>query len=420
MSDVITYGPGEMLRGLRRVRGPVSTGWLGLQRYDYLLSPAATEFVLAHDELFRWREAFEVLVPVDGETALIVSDGADHTRRRSLVRPALAPRRIADYLPVMTEVATQAWAGTAPGEPFDAYALMRGALRRSTIASLFGDRIAGHADALGDALQPLIELTDAIPQVSALQQRLNTPGWRRAMQARDRVDAMIYPEIRRAREEEPETPVLARLVHEEAADGSRLSDQEVRDQVVSLIAAGYETTSAGLGWALYALGCDQELQQAVRDELLAETGGGAPDAEQLRSLPLLSAVVSETLRLYSPVVLLPRWVAQEFRYEGHRVPRGSTVVLSPYVLHRSEALYADPLAFSPQRWLDGARPAPHEYLPFGGGTHRCIGSHLATTEMVVMLAVIVGAGRFRWVPGRMRAQGISAMRPRDGVALVRE
>lgn len=416
----ITYGPGEMLRAARRYRGEVSFGRLGRQRYAYLLSPQAGEFVFAHDELFRWREAFEVLIPVDGETALIVSDGADHTRRRTLVRPSLAPRRIADYLPIMATTTEEALATTRRGAPFDGYALLRSALRRSTIRSLFGEGLAGHSDRLGEDLQPLLDLASLLPQMTAAHQRLRTPRWRRAMAARDRVDAIVYPEIERARRGESVTPVLARLATTTTEDGDALSDLEVRDQVVSLIAAGYDTTSSALGWALYCLGNDLDLQGRIREEVLAVTGGAPPGPDDVRRLPLLTATITETLRLYPPGVLLPRYVVEDFEYGGRRVRAGTIAVLSPYVIHRDEDIYPDALAFRPERWIDAPRPAPHELFPFGGGAHRCIGSHMATTEMTVMLALLLGQGPVRWVPHRVRASGFAALHPAPGVTLVRD
>lgn len=189
----VDYPPGEALAWAHRRRGPVVTGRLGRQRYVYLLGPEANDVVMANDGLFRVREAFAGLVPVDGPTSLVVSDGPDHTRRRALVRPGLHRRQVDGYVATMSACADEALdaAVSSPG-PFDAYATFRSAIRRSTLRSLFGGGIAQRAQELGADLQPLLDLVDRLPQSMAIDERLNTPVWRRAMTARARVDAFVY------------------------------------------------------------------------------------------------------------------------------------------------------------------------------------------------------------------------------------
>lgn len=151
------------------------------------------------------------------------------------------------------------------------------------------------------------------------------------MAARARVDEVVHAQIVQARENGPDeaTNVLSTLVHGRDAQSSGLTDLEVRDQVVSLIAAGYETTSAAMAWLVLSVGSDTTLQGDLRDELAAANGGEAPRAEHLRGLPLLAATVRETLRLYPPAALSARHVAESFDFAGHRVRRGATLVYSP-------------------------------------------------------------------------------------------
>lgn len=419
--QTVTLALPERIGRWARRRGPVFTVGVPPVRNTFLIGPDANAFVFAHDHLFRVREAMRALIPVDGETALIVTDGPEHRRRRALVRPALHQRQVDGYVAIMAGTADEALdhvrAGT--GEPFDAYQLFRAAIRRSTLLSLFGDRFASHASRLGRDLQPLLDLVDSWPQVVDLHQRLGTPTWRRAMAARARVDEVVHAEIARAREVGAETAsgVLSTLVHGRDETGSGLSDLEVRDQVVSLIAAGYETTSASMAWLVHCLGSDPALQQQVREEVLAVTGGAPPTAAQLRELPLLSACVTETLRLYPPATISARYVAEGFELGGRTVRPGAMVVYSPYLTHRDPQVYADPLTFAPQRWLDGARRPPHEYLPFGGGAHRCIGSAMATAELLVMAARLLVRERFEVLPQQVRAVAFAAMRPRDGMPI---
>ncbi|RZQ61242.1 cytochrome P450 [Amycolatopsis suaedae] len=411
----IRYLPAEAMAALHRRRGPVVDTGLTVM----LLGPEANRFVLANSGLFRWREAFEALVPVDGETALIVSDGADHTRRRRLVQPAMHHRQVDGYLKTMADSADEKIGAWRAGQVVDLYAQFRSAIRRSTIASLFGERMAADEAFFGESLQPLLDLVDNVPQVIALQRRLRLPAWRRAMAARARVDERVFAEIGRVRADGGGDNVLATLVHGHDEDGGRLSDQEIRDQTVSLIAAGYETTSAAMSWAIYALLTTPGAWERARAEVESVAGPRIPDRGDLRKMPYLNGVVQETLRLYPPAVVSVRSVAEEFTFAGRRVRAGRTLLFSPYVTHRLPELWTDPLSFRPQRW-DPAdpgyrKPGPHEFLPFGGGPHRCIGAVMATTELAVMLARLLARVSVRLLPGRPRPVGFAAMRPRDGL-----
>lgn len=408
----------EALAWAHRRFGRAYFGWLG-RRYLYLMGPEANEFVFAHDEFFRFREAMAALIPVDGPTSVIVSDGEEHARRRGLVRPGLSPRQVNRYLGVMAASADEALDVVRPGEPFDAYALFRAAIRRSTLRALFGERMAARAGEVGVRLQPLMDLVDLLPQTIALHERFRTPRWRRAMASRERLDAFVYGEIARVRalDADAESQVLTTLVHGRDGAGSNLSDLEIRDQTVTMIAAGYETTSAAMGWTLYALGGRPDLVERARAEVVEVTAGEPPTVEDLDGLRLLDAIVTEALRLYPPAAITARYVAEGFEFGGRRARPGDLVIVSPYVTHRRPDLYDDPRAFRPERWLEGPRRPPHEYLPFGGGVHRCLGSTMATVELRVMLARLLSRGPFALEPQRVRATSVAAMRPRDGVRI---
>jgi cytochrome P450 len=203
--------------------------------------------------------------------------------------------------------------------------------------------------------------------------------------------------------------VLGALLAAADEDGSRLTDTEIRDQVISLIAAGYETTSAAMAWAVYSLLSTPGEWDTLHQRL------DEPQA------PYLDAVVSETLRLYPPAVVSARWSVRDFSYDGVRVPARSYVLYSPYVTHRLPELWPDPDRFEPRRWLPDdpryRKPGPHEYLPFGGGPHRCIGAGFATTELRTLLEQLVRRTRLELVhPERVpHATNLAAMRPRDGL-----
>jgi cytochrome P450 len=421
-SEALRYLPGEALLALHRRRGPVVNAGLGGHGYVYLLGADANKFVFANSDAFSWWDAFQVLVPVDGPTALIVSDGAEHRRRRSIVQPAFHHRQIHQAVRIMAANTDAVIDGWQPGQRLDIYRQFRTAVRRSAIESLFGPRMAGHSDFLGRQLQPLIDLTHRLPQVLQWQQRVRSPAWRAAMAARARVDEVIYAEIDRARNRRSaDDHVLAMLIDGRGDNGVALDDGEVRDQVVSLIAAGYETTSAALAWAIYALLTVPGAWDTAAGEVRETLGDRVPDAGDLKALSYLDGVVHEALRLYPPAVISARKVVRDLRFDGVRIRAGRMLVFSPYVTHRLPELWPEPLRFQPQRWQPGSpyyrKPAPYEFLPFGGGTHRCIGSFFATTEITVMLARLLARTVLRLPAQRVRAGGYAALRPRHGLTV---
>jgi cytochrome P450 len=416
----VPYRPGEGLLALYRLRGPVINSGVGRHGYTYLLGPEANKFVFANADAFSWAQTFESLALVDGPTALIVSDGDDHRRRRSVVAPGLRHRQIQDYVQTMVSNIDAVIDGWRPGQRLDIYRQCRSAVRRSTAESLFGWRLAAHSDILGEQLQPLLDLTHQLPQVVALQQRLNSPGWRRAMAARQRLNDFIDTLIADARSApRPDDHLMTMLINGRGDEGYTLSDNEIRDSIISLITAGYETTSGALAWAIYTLlsvpgawdHAAEEVRRVLRDE--------APDAAGLEALIYLNGVVHETLRLYSPGVISARRVMRDLQFDGHRIRAGRLLIFSAYVTHRLPEVWPQPREFRPARWDPGSadyrKPAPHEFIPFSGGLHRCIGAVMATTEMTVMLARLVARTRLRLPAQRIRAANLAALRPTPGL-----
>src|SRR6185312_900026 len=418
----VRYWPGEALLALYRRRGAVVNSGVGRHGYTYLLGAEANKFVFANADAFSWRETFENLAIVDGSTALIVSDGDDHRRRRSVVAPGLQHREIQHYVQTMVSNIDSVIDSWRPGQRLDIYQQFRAAVRRSTAESLFGRRLAVHSDFLGEQLQPLLDMTHRLPQVMQVQRRLNSPAWQRAMAARGRINELVDAQIAEARSEpRPDDHMLTMLIDGRGEEGYALDDNEIRDQVISMITAGYETTSAALAWAAYTLLTLPGAWDAAADELNRVLGDRPPAAEDLDSLTYLNGVVHETLRLYSPGVISARRVMRDLSFDGRRIPAGRLLVFSAYVTHRLPELWPKPTEFRPQRWDPDSpeyrKPAPHEFIPFSGGMHRCIGSLMATTEMTVMLARLVARTRLRLPAQRIRAANFAALSPHPGLTV---
>lgn len=421
----VRYPLGEALLALYRWRGPLINAGVGGHGYTYLLGAEANRFVFANADAFSWSQTFESLVPVDGPTALIVSDGADHRRRRSVVAPGLRHHHVQRYVATMVSNIDTVIDGWQPGQRLDIYQELRSAVRRSTAESLFGQRLAVHSDFLGEHLQPLLDLTRRPPQVMRLQQRVNSPGWRRAMAARKRIDDLIDAQIADARTApRPDDHMLTTLISGCSEEGTTLSDNEIRDSIVSLITAGYETTSGALAWAIYALLTVPGTWESAASEVARVLGGRVPAADDLSALTYLNGVVHETLRLYSPGVISARRVLRDLWFDGHRIRAGRLLIFSAYVTHRLPEIWPEPTEFRPLRWdpnaADYRKPAPHEFIPFSGGLHRCIGAVMATTEMTVILARLVARAMLQ-LPAqrthRIRAANFAALRPWPGLTV---
>lgn len=403
--------PQEAAWKLYQAYGPVVRLGYGPLRYIYLFGRDANELILSQrPDDFTWREALRSLEPVDGPTALVLSDGEEHRRRRRLVQPSFATRRIDGAVPIVVEEIDRTIDALQAGDVVDIYTLYRRTVRRIVVRVLFGEALAGQADALGDALEPAIRFVDRPPQ---LQVR-GAPGSSAARRARRAADVIVDAEIaRRRRAGQLGADVLGVLMDTE------LRDAELRDQVVSLVAAGYDTTSAAVAWTALELLRHPAAWDGVAAEVRARLGEGAmrPDAEDLRALPYVGASVNEALRLWPPAAISGRRATTGFTFAGHDIAAGSIVLFSPYVTHRLPELWGpDAETFRPDRWLE-QEPPPFAFIPFGGAYRRCLGFALALVELQVAVIRLVQRTSLSLLePAReVRGRGLSALRPDGGV-----
>ncbi len=417
----LTFFPGEVLSAIYRRRGSITI----VGPFTFLLGPEANRFLLANSELFSWRKAFRAFIPVSGESALIVSDGPAHRRIRRVLQPHFHRRQIERHLAIIAENADIVIDRWRPGQRIDVFEAFRFALRRSTIASLFGRELARDTPFISEHLRAPLDLArNGVPQVAALKRRMSTPHWRRTVAGMRKIDARVYAEIDRLRREggSQQDTLLATLVH--GADGSgdyeeTLSDREIRDQVVNLIQAE-ETTHPVLAWAIYGMLTSPGVWDRAAAEVREILGDRWPAVGDLKRLTYVNGVVHEALRLYSPSVVSLRHVAQGFEFAGRRLNQGSTLVFSPYVVHRSPEHWLEPLAFRPQRW-DPAEPGyriprTDEYLPFVPGPHRCLGAELAKAELTVMLTRLLSRTTLRLPDQRpIRMASLPVMHPAHGL-----
>lgn len=394
--------------------GPVSAVGYGPLRYVYMLGREANEFLLStHHHLFEWREALKALIPIDGDTALVVSDGDDHARRRKLVQPAFGRRQIDSYLPVIIEEAKRTVERLQQQDSADLHREFKQAIRRIAIRTLFGDTLGDRAETIGHGLQTAIDYAN-LPPFLIWNRDLPFTPFRKAMRATRVVDEIVFDEIARRRAEPGDDTDLLTVLLDASEDDDTLTDQEVRDQVVSLIAGSYETTAALAAWTAYAVLSNPNVEDALRADLgLLDAGPITHDG--LATCSYLDAVINETLRLHGPAPFSARYAPQAFEFLGHTIPAKSTIVYSSYVTHRLPEHWTDPLVFDPRRWVDSEPPAPHVFVPFGGGYRRCIGFALATLETKVLIAELLRSTDPVLRSRTVRPTGYATMSPKGGV-----
>ena len=278
------------LTNLHDSYGPIVKLGLGPATVVLVFGPEANEMILSGaPQAFRWRESMKALIPVDGDTTLVVSDGEDHARRRRLVQPGFHKRRIDGYVDLMSAEANQVLDTIASGDVIDAYGLFRMAIRRTVVLALFGEHLRARADEIGDLLQPAFDFIN-LPIVRQL--KLPWPGthFHRARTARAAVDAVIDEEIER-RASKPSGDggdVLSMLLATRDDDGTGLTRQEIRDQVVSLIAAGYETTASAMAWVVWRVANEPGVWTLVRTELDTVVGDRPVTTDGVRIHPTVA------------------------------------------------------------------------------------------------------------------------------------
>jgi cytochrome P450 len=413
------------LTHLARTYGDVCAFGFGPARTVFLFGPAANERVLGDPDTFVFTGAYDMLLPIAGDTALVVTDGAPHDRVRRAARPAFgraAVERATRLIVDQVDAAARAW---TPGRRIDVYQELREAVRTAMIRAFCGPELARRRPELTAHLDRIHDLMDYPLPRQLLAWKLPGRARRRALDGVAGVESLVYAEIaRRRRETAPgQTPdgddLIGVMLRARADDGSAMTDQEIRDMVVSALIAGYDPVSSGVGWAVYHLVSEPGVWETAREETARVLGDRPATPADARRLHYLGRVVYESMRLHPPVTMSPRRALRAFTHDAHTVPAGSLVAVSQYVTHRLPHLWPDPDAFRPERWdreQPGHRmPTPFEYFPYGYGTRRCIGSGLAALVVPAVLSRLVQSTSLELLTTDPQPAGIPALFPRDGL-----
>jgi cytochrome P450 len=315
---------------------------------------------------------------------LLTSEEPQHRKMRRIVQPAFHHERIAGYAREMERLAADFAAKICPDDRFDMHAAMTELTLRIASTTLFGSDEGASTREVSEALRLMMEAFPySLLPFGQIRQRLPLPSTRRFNRARATLDRVIYDLIARKRRESEGADALSMLLAAgDAETGYRLTDEQVRDEVMTLFMAGHETTANLLTWTFYLLARNPDVEKRLR--VAAEDGDRG----------FVTRVVHETLRLYPPAWLLGRESIGDMTLAGGSfVPANTTVFISPKLLHVRADLFPDPLRFDPDRWL-GTPPAPFAFVPFGAGARRCIGEEFAWMEASIVLLAL--ARRFRF------------------------
>jgi cytochrome P450 len=384
---------------------------------------AIEELLVARSRDFVKSPGVQLLRPLLGD-GLLLSEGETWLRQRRLIQPAFHRQRVAAYGEVMSALAERHVAGWKAGDTVEVHAEMMALTQAIVARTLFDADVADDAREATEAAKVLAEDFGArLQSFRVLPYWLPTPRNLRSRRAVRRLDALVHRIIAERRASgEDRGDLLSMLVHaQDADDGTRMSAQQVRDEVMTIFMAGHETTAVALSWTWSLLGQHPDADARLAAELREVLGGRAPSAADLPRLKFAEMIVTEAMRLYPPAYGLGRQAGRATELAGREVATGDIVIAPTWVVQRDRRWFEEPEAFRPERWAgDLAHRLPrYAYFPFGGGPRQCIGNGFALMEAVLLLATIAQRFRLLLVPGqRIVPTPYVTLRPEPGIRVL--
>ena len=443
-SDTVHYPPGPRplnpLRNLLAIRrdiigfltrvaeqyGDIAYFKVGPLRVALLSHPDHVQDVLVtnHRNFVKGRP-LQLAKQLLGE-GLLTSEGDLHARQRKVIMPAFHRKRIDAYGKVMTGYATQLSGRWRNGSTVDiAHEMMQMAMAIAG-KTLFDRGVdSDEAKEIGEAFTSAMSLFSrvSIPLAEWLL-KLPLPSSIRFRKAKKRLDAMVYQMIsERRRSGQHHEDILSALLLAQSEQSERepITDEQVRDEVLTLFLTALDTTSLALTWTWYLISQHPGVETTLHDELDAILGGRSPTVEDLPRLTYTRSVLSEAMRLYPPLYVIARQALNDYDVGEYTLPAGCLVLMSPYLMHRDPRYHPDPYTFDPQQWDSETRAScpKFAYFPFGGGSRACIGESFAWMEGVLVLATLAQHWSMRLAPGhRVELEPLINLRPRYGMRMI--
>jgi cytochrome P450 len=393
----------------------------------FLTHPDHVRDVLTtHHHRFMKGQGIQEMKRLLGE-GLLTSEDPLHKRQRRLIQPMFHHSRISAYGDVIVRYADDVGSAWSDGDVLDIHEEMMKLTLSIVGKCLFDTEFGGSAARrIGDALTAALELFGKFQSFpfTDLLMRLPLPVKRRFFEAKESLDSIVFGMIDERRATGDRGDLLSTLLTVQDDEGSGgMSDHQVRDETMTILLAGHETTANALTWTWYLLSQHPGVELRLHAEVDAVLGDRLPSAEDLPSLPYAERVLSEAMRLYPPAWVLGRRALEDHDVDGYIIPAGSLVLLSPYVVHHDARWFWDPYGFDPDRWTPEAqRTRPkHTYFPFGGGPRLCIGESFAWMEGILVLVTL--ARRWRLSLARGHPIGLRpavTLRPKHGMRMTLE
>jgi cytochrome P450 len=359
---------------------------------------------------------------------LITSDGEFHKRQRRIVAPAFHRTRIQAYGAVMVDRALALREEWQPGREIGALAEMMRVALQIVARTLLNTDVTAEVRQINDEVNAIMDLYHFLVTLPRAEAYLNwpIPGLMRFRRARKRLDAVVHRIIAEHRADGVDRGDLLSMLlrsRDDEADHSGMTDEQVRDEVLTIFLAGYETVATALTWTWYLLAQNPEAEARMHEELDRVLRGRAPTIDDLPKLGYTEMVLAESMRLYPPAWAMGRQATEEIELGPYLLPAGSYVFFSQYMIQRNPEFWPEPLQFRPERFTpeEKARRSKFIYFPFGAGSRQCIGEGFAWMEGVLVLATLAQRWRLRLVPGQtIGLQPKITLRPKPEIRMIPE
>ncbi len=433
LSGLLAYRRGrlEFLQSLAQRYGDICYLKLGPHHTYFLNHPdLIKEVLVTNSQNFVKGLALQRAKRLFGE-GLLTSEGEFHSRQRRLAQPAFHRARVESYATHMTAYADRSRQRWQDGATVDIAEEMMHLTLAITGKTLFDTDVESKTSEVGEAISRLLRATDTASLTSIFRDLLKKLPLLRRLdntkakfeQAKNKLDAIIYrliDERRRSGTDRGDLLSMLLLAQDLEGNGGPMTDQQLRDEAITIFLTGHETTAAALTWTFYLLSRHPDVEARLHTEIDKVLGGHLPTIANLAHLSYTEMVLSESMRLYPPAWGIQRMALNDCEIGGYQVPKGAQVLMSQYVIQRDARYFPDPLRFDPERWTQQARDARPQfsYFPFGGGTRRCIGEGFAWMEGLLLLATLAQKWKMSLAPKHAVAlQPVMSLRPKYGMRM---
>ena len=395
------------LQRLQRTYGNMATIYFGKNPAVILFRPEHVRYVLVeHPRDFSNRGVLRNDND-DGfaSEGLLTIDGEKHRQQRRAVQPAFHKKQVEGYASIINQYTQELLKTWYPGDRLDMSRAMQELTLRIVSKCLFSIDLSSQLGPLSDAFDGVIGSSTSMAE-DLLNIRIDNPitGYGKRMAATRQLDMLIYTLIAQRRDDDRDyNDVLSMLMSAQSGEepDTKLTEKQIHDHILTFLAAGHETTAITLVWTFYLLSQYPQVRIKLQNEIRSVLAGREPTADDLSRIPYLDWVLDESMRLYPPAWLQMRFVAKESEIDGVKLPVGTLLILSQWVMHRLPEIWQDAEVFKPERWDPAIEQhiPPGAYFPFGGGPRTCIGMPLAQLEARIILASILQRYTPQPIPG---------------------